>query len=87
MPKPAMNTMLPSQHRWAIHTGTCSRDIIQKKGPVGKRYPICSWVTVPKATFGSQTDADRMVQRAGSRYRYVFVSSETSPGLVSSMGT
>ena len=57
-PAPAPKSMAPTHSRWPTHRGTPNTCTAQKKGPRGKRKPICSWVTVPRPTVGSHIDAD-----------------------------
>src|ERR1700677_1052837 len=46
-----------------------------------------SWVTVPRATLGSHNDTAWRTYRPGSRYRYVLVSSVTTPVRDTTSGT
>lgn len=70
MPRPAAKISEPSQSRCATQDGTprpCSRT--QKNGPIGKRYPMFWWVTVPIPIPGSHIESAAESSRPGSRKR------------------
>src|SRR5579871_6914414 len=68
-PIPAAKMRVPIQSRWATHVGTPRTWKSQYHGPIGNRYPMFWWVTVPIPTFGFHMNLAVLRSVDGSRYR------------------
>ena len=66
-PRPAANRIVPSHSRWATQSGMPAASATQYQGPMGQRYPMFWWVTVPIPMFGSHMLVARSSMRPGSR--------------------
>ncbi len=64
---PAAKTSVPIQSRWAIQVGTWSAWNVQYHGPIGNRYPMFWWVTLPLPTLGFHMYIAERRRRVGSR--------------------